>query len=88
VTPSVGRIVHYVAPGSADGTYPSEHRAAVITRVWRQMVDGEETISTDVDLMVFNPTGARWFQRCPGMKYDPGFGPYTWHWPERSDRVE
>lgn len=31
--PSVGRIVHYTSLGSADGKYPPEQQAAIITRV-------------------------------------------------------
>jgi hypothetical protein len=69
--PSIGRIVHYVAPGSADGTYPPAHRAAVITEV-----DSTGLVS----LMVFNPTGAHWVQE---LAYDEGGTPFTWHWPER-----
>lgn len=83
--PSVGRIVHYVARGSADGVYPKACRAAVITEVWT----GEELVS----VCVLNPTGVHWHTGC---KYDPGepvenwinthsptYVPGTWHWPER-----
>lgn len=69
--PSVGRTVHYVAPGSADGTYPPAHRAAIITEV---------TNATTVSLAVLNPTGIHFAQ---AIKRDDDKAPFTWHWPER-----
>lgn len=80
--PTIGRIVHYVAPGSADGTYPPAHRAAIITdapKANEEIVDGTPV---RVNLMVFNPTGAHWVTGCP---YDEQAGPYSWHWPEREE---
>jgi hypothetical protein len=75
-----GRIVHYVAPGSADGTYPAAHRAAVITQVYpEQDTEGPWR----ADLMVCNPTGVHFAQ---GVPYDAdGGAPYSWHWIERSE---
>lgn len=46
--PSVGRTVHYVARGSADGKFPPVCRAATVTEV-------DDT--GRVGLMVANPTG-------------------------------
>ena len=46
--PSIGRVVHYVARGSADGVFPPVCRAADVTEV------GE---GGTVGLMVKNPTG-------------------------------
>ncbi len=46
--PSIGRIVHYTSLGSADGKYPPEQQAAIITRVR----DCDE-----VALHIFYPTG-------------------------------
>lgn len=77
--PSVGRIVHYVSRGSADGIFQPECRAAIIT-----------DISEDngrVALCVLNPQGIffDW-----DLKYDDEnvatrstYKPGTWHWPER-----
>lgn len=48
--PSIGRIVHYVARGSADGRFPKVCRAAIITEV-------SPDVPTVVGLMVANPTG-------------------------------
>jgi hypothetical protein len=75
-----GRIVHYVAPGSADGTYPPAHRAAVITQVGASpSADADER---RVDLMVCNPTGVHFAKSVP---YDAdGTSPYSWHWIERT----
>lgn len=72
MTPSVGRIVHYVSRGSADGVFTPECRAAVITEV-----------SPDTGraaLMVMNPQGIFWDW---GLEYNEENKPGTWHWPER-----
>lgn len=37
--PAVGRVVHYRAPGSADGTFPAACRAATITEVGGWITD-------------------------------------------------
>lgn len=75
-TPSVGRIVHYMAHGTPildDGSqaFPSVCRAAFVT----------ETGPTDaVSLMVANPTGVffgRWIEHDEDDKVGG-----TWHWPE------
>ena len=53
--PSVGRIVHYVARGSADGKFPPACRAAIVTEVELgvpKSLGGER-----VGLAVLNPTG-------------------------------
>lgn len=75
--PSVGRIVHYVARGSADGVFPPVCRAAVITSVAGEHLSiGEST----VDLAVLNPAGL-FFDRM--LVYSEDNRPGTWHWPER-----
>lgn len=68
--PSIGRIVHYVAPGSADGTYPPAHRAAIVT-------EADET--GHVSLAVMNPNGMHFVD---SIRYSPDGEPFTWHWPE------
>lgn len=84
-TASVGRDVHYTSLGSApqDGQqqYPSECRAAKITKV----VDLTAGI---VHLTVFNPEG---FQFVKDASFDQGLldlngsaTPGTWHWPEKT----
>lgn len=47
--PTVGRIVHYVARGSADGAYPATCRAAIIT--------GPGEAPYGASLAVLNPEG-------------------------------
>lgn len=74
--PSVGRTVHYVSSGSADGHYPSVCRAAIVTEVER-----DDPIQW-VGLMVANPTGINFVQEVP---YDEGHDVRTWHWPEREE---
>jgi hypothetical protein len=75
--PSVGRTVHYVAPGSADGRYPPAHRAAVITEVGHDEQTGK--VLSSVNIFVMNPTGTHHANNVP---YDEECGRYTWHWPE------
>jgi len=75
--PSVGRIVHYRALGSADGKFPvGECRAAVITAV----LFGENNQPGDVSLCVLNPTGM-YFNAVVNYSETEKGG--TWHWPER-----
>jgi hypothetical protein len=54
--PSVGRIVHYQSHGSADGTYPSVCRAAIVTEV-PETWDAQSERDMPVGLCVLNPTG-------------------------------
>ncbi|MGA5764489.1 hypothetical protein [Nonomuraea bangladeshensis] len=80
MTPSVGRIVHYVSHGTPpreDGTqaYTSECRAAIVT---------ETNTSDTVGLCVLNPTG-QFFNRTVTHDEDEKRGG-TWHWPERVEQ--
>lgn len=88
--PSVGRDVHYVSRGSADGVYPCVCRAAKVTEV------GE---GGRLGLAIFNPDGLHFqpLYKDGGVAYfdqaNPPAGavyegdvpgpPGTWHWPER-----
>lgn len=75
--PSVGRIVHYVARGSADGRFPKTCRAALVTEV--------ATDGSTVGLCAINPTGLFFHQLGDGgcaYESDAENGG-TWHWPER-----
>ena len=69
--PTIGRMVHYQAHGSPDGTHPSVPRAAIVTAVH----DDEM-----VDLCVLNPTGLYFNQRCVRSEEAKGG---TWRWPPR-----
>lgn len=71
MTPSIGRIVHYLSYGTPGGEYSMECRAAVVTEV------GEGVVG----LAVLNPTGA-FFNRGVGEDPTHSHGG-TWHWPER-----
>ena len=75
--PTVGRSVHYVSPGSADGRYLPAHRAAVITEIPADYEDDQR-----VNLLVFNPTGIHFATSVPHNVTAVG---YSWHWPERDD---
>ena len=90
MTPSVGRVVHYVSHGTPNGEYVRECRAAIIT----QVVDAQ--VKDVIGLCVLNPEG-QFFNRavplddgrkpdgplptdlCEGLDFRGG----TWHWPER-----
>jgi hypothetical protein len=84
--PSVGRMVHYVSRGSADGVFPPACRAATVTEV------GEDG---NVGLCVQNPTGLFFHPLADrgGVEHaGGGTGPDlgcggaqagTWHWPDR-----
>jgi len=69
--PSVGRIVHYMAHGSKDGTYPSTARAAIIV----ELTDHEATVK----VMVCNPTGIHFNTATYGTDGSPA----TWCYPPR-----
>jgi hypothetical protein len=65
--PTIGRIVIYRHPGSADGKYPSVESPAIIQNV---APDGS------VRLFVFGPKG----QHMDDGLIE-GDGPCQWHWP-------
>jgi hypothetical protein len=75
MTPSVGRIVHYVAYGTPGGEYKAgAHRAAVVTEVFTPEC---------VSLCILNPTGL--FFATSVMQDETAERPGTWHWPEHKD---
>lgn len=74
---SIGRIVRYQTRGTADGFYPSEPRAAIITATSETCPD----LSGDnVSLMVFFQTFSRPELDVP---FSAGKVGHSWHWPER-----
>lgn len=84
--PSVGRWVHYVSAGSADGKHPSVCRAALVTEVQDATVIDGDPEQQKVGLMVVNPTGLHFRPLTDGgATYDDAASaaPMTWHWPER-----
>lgn len=72
--PSIGRIVHYQAHGSPDGTHPSVPRAAVVTEVMSPIL---------VSLCVLHPAGMC-FERSVELDQSTTPRGGTWHWPPRS----
>lgn len=80
--PSIGRIVHYQSHGSADGTYASACRAAVITSLCENpgSID-PETGTVCVSLAVLNPEGMFFKEHLPQDETNKFGG--SWHWPER-----
>lgn len=70
----VGRIVHYVSLGSADGTYPSVCRAADVTEA--------DASRERAGLCVKNPEGLHFRSLAMGgVAQDPHGSRGTWHWP-------
>ena len=67
--PTVGRIVHYTNLGDADGKYPPETQAALVTKV-----HSEEC----VNLCVFYSTGM-FFMTSVLRADEPERG--RWNWP-------
>lgn len=88
--PSVGRVVHYVARGSADGVFPAVCRAAVVTEV--VPIGGEELAQAEIEswdadqklrlgLAVLHPDGLLFAKAIHQDEHGRPGG--TWHWPER-----
>lgn len=77
---SVGRAVHYVSRGSADGVYAAEVRHAVITGIPALGPDGQPAADGTVHLQVVNPNGTfHDFDVPHAESYTPG----AWSWPAR-----
>lgn len=68
--PTVGRIVHYMTRGSADGVFPPTVFASIVTAV-----ESENLVS----LVTFGPNGMR-FEN----KVERGDQPGQWNWPPRA----
>ncbi len=79
--PSIGRIVVYNHPGSADGKYPPMQSPAVIQKVYTTAVsDNPEDGNKEVcDIFVMSVTGGIFF----GKSLSQGDGPSEWNWPPR-----
>lgn len=77
MTPSVGRIVHYVSYGTPGGEYESTCRAAIITGLGMDSESGRPGVS----LFVANPTGLFLNKHVEQDEVEKRGG--TWHWPER-----
>jgi hypothetical protein len=83
----VGRVVHYVARGSADGRFPSVCRAADVTEVHDPATTAGDITDGRIGVMVKNPTGLFFHPLADGGvlhdEADKAGG--TWHWPERAE---
>lgn len=79
--PSMGRIVIYNHPGSADGKYPPMQSPAIVQKVYVPVVkeNDSEAVLEVVDLFVMSNTGGIFFPK--GLKQ--GDGPCQWNWPPR-----
>lgn len=75
--PSIGRIVIYNHPGSADGKYPPAKSPAVVQRVCLE--NPNDTDEYTVDLFVMSVTGGIFFAKA--IEY--GEEGSHWNWPPR-----
>jgi len=95
--PSVGRIVHYTNLGDADGRYPPEQQAAIITKVVERRMDtmGEIERALDTPDPAYPPDDERGFDVSlhifyPTGQFDMQKVPFSteykrghWSWPPR-----
>jgi hypothetical protein len=81
--PTLGRIVHYTSLGSADGKYPPEQHAAIITKVKPVRDEAHGPLQEgeyDVWLHVFYATGDFFMDKVPfSNEYKKGH----WTWPPK-----
>lgn len=81
--PTVGRVVHYTNLGDADGKYPPEQQAAIITRVVKKettLGEPHEENLFKVSLCVFYSTGQFWM---PEVRFSEQYERGHWTWPPR-----
>lgn len=95
MTPSVGRIVHYVSYGTPGGEYKSECRAAIVTEVPGTFASADGVLGPKVGLCVLNPAGMFFNRAVPYHEGGTGRSHAgeavtakshrggSWHWPER-----
>lgn len=77
--PSIGRIVVYNHPGSADGKYPPMQSPAIIQKVYIAQSPKDGAQCDHVDLFVMSNTGGIFFAKT----IEQGDGPSEWNWPPR-----
>ena len=75
--PTIGRIVHYTNLGDADGRYPPEAQAAIVTAVNETNEPGTE--GPFVSLHIFYRTGDFYMNDVPFSPYPMVRG--HWNWP-------
>lgn len=77
--PTVGRILHFVSRGSADGAYPPRDTPLIVTDSY-SITDVDDNIHLCVDGWTLNPNGIRYETGAPHNDHGK---PGSWHWPER-----
>lgn len=96
-TPSVGRVVHYLSRGSADGVYAPACRAATIVEVGGWITTRDEDTWTDENGTKWREVHQRWSDDACTLKIETPEGEFrnlcahdplgqargAWHWPER-----
>lgn len=87
--PRVGRQVHYVSMGSANGVYQPVCRCGHIGAWVHDEVPDHRIGATGpaaaavIDVVVLNPEGLFFNKDC--RQDQEGKAPGTWHWPERGE---
>ena len=81
---TMGRIVFYNHPGSADGKYSPIQSPAVVQSVFTTAVDPDDPEKGNhevCDLFVMSNTGGIFFAK--GIPHGEPFTPSTWSWPKK-----
>ncbi len=81
--PHIALPVHYRSRGSADGVFPPECRAALVTKVHAPVMSGDTGYR--VDLATLSPTGLHFDMAVP---YNEDMEPGTWHDPRHDEFPE
>lgn len=77
--PRIGKSVHYRSRGSADGVFPPECRAALITKVHAPLLPGDDGYVVDLAVL----KSGVWFDE--DITYNEDMEPGTWHYPDHDD---
>ena len=64
IQPTMGRVVKYLHPGSADGKYLPTESPAIIQKVYQITEDDGIKAQTVVDLFVMSNTGGIFFPKA------------------------
>lgn len=72
--PSIGRVVVYNHPGSADGKFPPKQSPGIVQRV---NADGT------IEMVVFSVYGGLFFNHSVAESDIASPAPSTWSWPAR-----
>lgn len=75
--PTMGRVVVYKHPGSADGKYPPSESPAIVQKVYAEDIPDEGGLTQVVDLFVMSNTGGIFFAKKCILEKNWDWLPYT-----------